>query len=491
MLHERTWSRLPIAAVVAGAVALTPSPSQAREARGPAGCPDASGRYPVGHTTRSLVVPGAFDPQTLTSNEQRPIQVQLWYPARDEDACPSSDAERPDGCRAPLAAYTSRLNGALGDLLAPLGWEPLSWSIAAAGAREDAHLAEGDRRFPVVVFSHGNQNNAIDHAYMLEALASHGYVVAAPDHLNNTQDEVRIDHANAALAAAHRPLIPCLDGAPPDVGPKGALLCSRPGVPKSMVDRQHDVQAVLDALPGWFGDRIDLARVGMLGHSRGTVTALAMAGGSAAWGAAEDEPFLPDARIKAVMGLAIGMQAVTSPVDVQNVTVPVLLVGGTRDASGPLAVSEWAIANLTSLAPADKQLVVIQGAYHRHFDSAYCAELQSAGGIARDDPNAAMDLQTTAQILYHPTSGLAVDYCPLAAFTTPKDITALAQTVTAGSIPGFTFPSSVPTSGLTTGAVMDEVVGLAVAFFGQVLNRGDGDARPILDCLPDAGDGSR
>jgi predicted dienelactone hydrolase len=63
---------------------------------------------------------------------------------------------------------------------------------------------------------------------------------------------------------------------------RAAAACSRPNVPFSMADRVKDISKVLDELPGWFGDRVDVSRAGVLGHSRGTVTALAAAGGSAA-----------------------------------------------------------------------------------------------------------------------------------------------------------------------------------------------------------------
>ncbi len=469
-------------------VALALAPAVGR-----AGREDASGEssgatppFRVGHTVKTIIVKGALDPLTGTSGEKRPIQVQLWYPARAADDCADSDSgERgPDGCQAPMAVYSSPLNGLYGELLSPLHWSPLTWTIPGAMAREGAPLAETGGPLPVIIFSHGNQNSAIDYAYTLEALASQGYIVAAPDHLNNTQDEVRIDFANAALNAAHQPLIPCRDGAAYDPGANGLPVCSRPSVSKSMVDRYHDVQAILEALPEWFEHAVDMERVGMMGHSRGSVTSLAVAGGSTTWGSAEGVPFEPDSCIKAVMGLSIGTQNVTTPVDVQKITVPVLLVGGTQDKSGPLAVSEWAIASMTKLDPADKQLVIIDNAYHRHFDSAYCAEMQRSGTIALNDTSAALDRQTATQIMYHPTSGFATDYCALGFFD-PPGLRTLAQSTVAKHVTGFTFPSVVPTSGLTTDEVKDEVVSLAVRFFGQALNRGDDGVRPATRCLRD------
>jgi predicted dienelactone hydrolase len=244
---------------------------------------------------------------------------------------------------------------------------------------------------------------------LLEELASYGYIVAAPDHLNNTQDDVRIDYVNKL---AGQTVIPCLDGLPSP--------CSRPDIGKSTVDRYHDVEAVLDALPAWFGHRADMERVGMMEHSRGTVTSLAMAGGSSTWGQAEKVQFLPDPRVRALMGLAIGAQAITLGVDLKNVTVPALLVGGTLDKTGPLAISQLAYG-MISTPPSDKQVVAITNAIHLSFDSAYCAEMQSAGAIAQANAaKAVLDRLTLSTILHNPNapvSGGAKDFCAYGSFT--------------------------------------------------------------------------
>ncbi len=226
--------------------------------------------FPVGHTTKHINVPG-------TLHENRPVDVGLWYPARGLHDCdPSEGDDGNAGCSAVPASYTSRLNGV------PLlpQWAPLSWTIGTSDAFENLRVSN-EGPFPVVVFSHGASNNSIDYVYTLESLASHGFIVAAPDHVNNTQDDVRIDFVNAE---AKQNLLPCYDSLPSP--------CSRGAdVPKSMTDRVHDVSAVLDALPKWFGERVDMTRVGMMGHSRGTVTSLAVAGGSTAWGF---PPFPPE-----------------------------------------------------------------------------------------------------------------------------------------------------------------------------------------------------
>ncbi len=458
---ETRPSSVATAAVIA-TLLFTPAWAGAQQPNPSDECPAPGPTYRVGHTIERLDVTG-------TLGETRHVEVHVWYPARDRDDC-SEAADFPQGaggCHAAPAVYTSRLNGV--GLVSP--WVPLSWTIAG-NAFEGPRIATGDERFPVIVFSHGNTVNAFEYAYTLEALASHGYVVAAPDHVNNTQDDVRIDVVDHAGEAK----IACFDGLPSP--------CSHASIPDSLVDRYRDAEAVLDALPTWFGPRVDMKRVGIMGHSRGTVTALSVAGGSTAWG------FRADSRVKAVMGMAIGAESITFGADVKDVTVPLLLVGGTLDVTSPLWVSEEAVQ---AAASTDKLLVPIQNAVHRHFESANCAVVQSAGAIAQGDTLAALDHETARQILQppsaaHPGSGIAMDFCGFDTFTTPTDIRPFVQEVTLTTFPpaGFLVTSSnVPRHGLTSDTVKDEVIRLATAFFGRVLNRPEGDDRPFSDCIPD------
>jgi predicted dienelactone hydrolase len=399
--------------------------------------------FPVGHTTAHINVRG-------TLGENRPVDVGLWYPARFLHDCDRSEGDEGNaGCSPTPASYTSRLNGV------PLlpQWAPLSWTIGTRDAFENLPLSH-EGRFPVVVFSHGHQNNAIDYVYTLEGIASHGFIVAAPDHVNDTQDDVRIDFVNAA---AKRTLIPCFDGLPSP--------CSHAApadVPMSMTDRVHDVSAVLDALPTWFGERVDMTRVGIMGHSRGTVTALAVAGGSTIWG------FPPERRVKALMGMAIGAPAITFGADVQSITIPALLLAGALDTTAPLAISQ---AAYDTMASTEKELVIFQNAKHRHFDSGLCAQMQSSGAIGQAHPNAILDLETANGLLKFPSSGVAMDFCSFDTFTVPTDIRPLVASVTGFNVT----PSNVPTTGLDTAEMKRNVIELAVTFFGTVLNRSSDD----------------
>ncbi|HMV68212.1 MAG TPA: dienelactone hydrolase family protein, partial [Myxococcota bacterium] len=161
---------------------------------------------------------------------------------------------------------------------------------AVEPARRDAPPAEG--RWPLVVASHCTGCTRFDLMTVAERLASHGVVVAAPDHAGDTlQDD---------LAGTSLPL---------DT--------------ETLALRRDDLKAVLDAaLDGAWVDGLtfDADRVGALGHSFGSVTAGLLAQG--------------DPRIRAVMGIAAPMENPLLPgVEVATLTTPLLLLVAQEDHS--------------------------------------------------------------------------------------------------------------------------------------------------------------
>lgn len=452
----------------------------------------------VGHRVENLVVPGSFcervpanasctarvDP-TPADGEDRRVRVHLWYPA----AQAGFDA-------APETVYTSQLHGE--PLPANLG-APLAWTVRAEIARESGAVAPGPAPLPVVVFSHGAANDPIDYAWMLESIAAEGFIVAAPYHTNNTQDDVRIDFINTQAAPA-RPFN-CFDGRPSP--------CNRLDVARSVEDRVRDISTIIDVLDDWFGARADTTRVGVLGHSRGTIAALGAAGGSTTWG------FEPD--VKAIMGMANGVPALRDSINLANVTVPALLVAGGKDLVSPAVISQDTVGP-NGIASADKQLIVIPAASHRSYYSSYCAMFQSAGALAQANSRAILDRHTATLIANSPpggNAGKAVHFCANEFFTTPVKIEALfteLASVPPGSdytcaplpchtiapLPGQAtacvpeFPTP-PCTGLGTEAVKDQMRDLAVEFFNTRLavDR-DGDGVPdATDNCPTAANGDQ
>ena len=169
--------------------------------------------------------------------------------------------------------------------------------------------------FPFLMFSHGA--NADPHFYvsLTEYLASHGYIVVAPEHTGNRLvDNYAL--GLTGLGCGTLLIRPCRDD---DV--------------KSAVDRPQDIRFVLDQVLAGNASVapavIDASRIGMYGHSFGGYTTLAVAGGTVS-GA------LPDSRIKAIAPLS-PLASVSAFIDPRlvpltgNIEVPTLVSFGEND----------------------------------------------------------------------------------------------------------------------------------------------------------------
>lgn len=98
-----------------------------------------------------------------------------------------------------MGTTTVEVTGARGRTLPTQVWYPVDTSVAAtaesatyefpgievpSGAVAGAPPADGE--FPLVIYSHGNGGIRYVSSFLTERLASHGFVVMAPDHTGNT-----------------------------------------------------------------------------------------------------------------------------------------------------------------------------------------------------------------------------------------------------------------------------------------------------------------
>jgi dienelactone hydrolase len=299
----------------------------------------------------------------------------------------------------------------------------------------------------LIVVSHPATGDPFSTSKICERLASFGYIVAAPTHNGDTQDDVRIDFLHGLAGAS---AVPCLDGLPGR--------CTD-GLNKSMQDRALDVRAVIDNIPSLFGEHVITSRIGFVGASRGSATGLSLAGGSTALNIA------PDPRVGALFMLTSG-GAANPLMNRAAITIPTVQVSGTLDRNLITSRETFDVISSTS-----KAYVVITSAWHRSLSGdSYCEQMQAIGPIAQSNDKAILDLHSLQNlILRNPVvaqeSGTTLDVCPYEFFVDPVDITPIVLAQTGVQVT----PENVPTS-LESAVINVMVSHLARAFFGDVLD---------------------
>ncbi|WP_408590137.1 alpha/beta hydrolase family protein [Novosphingobium sp.] len=180
----------------------------------------------AGVMVRQVIDKDQLDP--LASLEQgkevhadRALTLRIWYPARTS-------------AKAVRATYTASLVG-------EPGTPPATFGVPALAVQDAPAAGKG---YPVVLLSHGYNNDPVMLSWLAENLATKGYVVVAPEH----RDPPITDVAKSPATLLRRPL---------------------------------DITFVLSRLrAGLLGDLVDTGRIALVGYSFGGYGVLTVAGGS-------------------------------------------------------------------------------------------------------------------------------------------------------------------------------------------------------------------
>lgn len=288
------------------------------------------GTHRVGVSTLDLVDAAqadvlALDPATgIAPKRDRALKVDLWYPAETAaDAVPET--------------YT-------GSLTAEPPAPPTRFARPGIAVR-DAKPVAG--RFPLVIVSHGYDNESVLLSWLTENLASKGYVVAAIRHRD-----------------------------PP--------ITDRSRFPEPLLRRPLDIAFVASALQRSLGDanRVDRSRVALIGYSMGGYGVLTAAGAEldpaspavqlvpgglltpyASGGAARDA--VKVAGVRAVVALAPGGGSLQAwgAAGLRGITAPLLLISGDRDHT--VDYQSGARAFFDQATNSNRYLLTFRGGGHR------------------------------------------------------------------------------------------------------------------------------
>lgn len=297
--------------------------------------------------------PHAVGVQTNSTGGNNPLTLVMWYPADNSSNRTSN--------------HTYHLQMKMGD---PFG--NVTVATYAGNAIPNALYRSPVDPHPLVILSPGFSMGAMSYGWLAEHMASHGFVVVAPEHSEYFDGELN-------------------------------------GLWQAPATRPSDIIAVLDYIDqqtingGALTNIVDPEQVAVVGHSYGGYTTLAAGGAQidaeafrqhcvdaraaahpAAWLCDEIEPHLDemavlagfetmpdglwelpvDSRIDALVPIA-GDAYFFSPAGLGNITAPMLAIGGTADEDTPW---EWgpqlAYDNVSS---SEKILIGLQGADHMIF----------------------------------------------------------------------------------------------------------------------------
>lgn len=236
------------------------------------------------------------------------------------------------------------------------GAEPLRLGPYTLDVAANAPPARGPA--PVVVVSHGSGGSHLTHRGLGIHLARAGFVVLLPEHPHNNRNDNSL--ANTAAILEQRP---------------------------------RDIRAAL----GWlstaeaFARCADLTRVGLVGHSLGGYTALALAGGRArafahesTTGAAHPVAVEPDPRVRAIVLLAPATPWFLAEGSLDDVEVPILMYTADQDTITPVehgSLVEGRLARRGNLVHR-----VVANAGHYSFLAPFPAEMTNPAFPPSQDP---------------------------------------------------------------------------------------------------------
>jgi len=223
------------------------------------------------------------------------------------------------------------------------------------------HRPKRDGKFPLVIFSHGAGGNRLSNFRQARHLASYGFIVLALEHVGSNTDTIKqsrhwLENVKQSTRNAYE-----VFNRPDDV---------RFAIDKALEWNEHLPELI---------NQIDSNHIGVIGHSFGAYTALAIAGVRPALNWLQPEiqptkglgPDLSDSRVSCAV--ALSPQGPGEPFFIENsyqsMRIPVMGITGSRD-NQQAADAENRLRGFALWPSGNKYFIWLPGADHLAFSDA-------------------------------------------------------------------------------------------------------------------------
>ena len=309
--------------------------------------PAPTGPYAIGTRILHLVNDHPSDPSSADVRGKRELMIQVWYPA-------GSSHER----RAPYRK--------LAETTLKSSYQAVLWTHS----RWNAPFAQNGSPFPILLLNPAWNGRRTYYTYLVEDLVSHGYVVVGIDHTGNSGPTLFPDgHVDQPAAA------PGLDFVTHTFEQLNAFAA------RQIEIQVEDNRFVLDQLEIWNNDpasvfhgRIDMERVGALGHSFG--------------GAVAAQACLEDSRIKSALDMD---GSFWGPVQKTGLTRPVMMIEEDQAQLTPQQLQQdhgalmdhlLDLGDMEMMHKSNGYLITLHGSTHSSFtDRSLFSPLKSQSGV--------------------------------------------------------------------------------------------------------------
>jgi len=227
--------------------------------------PTPTGPFAVGRAIHDWVDDARSDTLAPIPGTKRELLVWIWYPAAGGQSAAMMDFYVPASQRAPTPPGDPSFNWIQRLLIRFFRLLTRDSSNVRSHTTRNADLSPQQRSYPVVIMRAGAASGVLNYSTLAEDLASHGYVVVGVDAPYRTGRVVFPDGRVIERTPENNPEL--MVGRPEQAGRLNRLFTAWLADIEFVLDRLERLNASDESAV--FTGRLDMTRVGVLGHSFG------------------------------------------------------------------------------------------------------------------------------------------------------------------------------------------------------------------------------